>query len=76
MCLRYLRKLARTSAFAGCKRQERLQDAEDWQHSQPSRNNSLLLLEIDDYDCKYQDRTPANQKLFDVSIEHGTPPLE
>ena len=41
-----------------------------------AENDCLLLLEIDDCDCKDQDRAPANQKLFDVSIEHGTPPLE
>jgi hypothetical protein len=41
-----------------------------------AENDCLLLLEIDDCDCKDQDRAPANQQLFDVSIEHGTPPLE
>jgi hypothetical protein len=41
-----------------------------------AENDRLLLLEIDDCDCKDQDRAPANQQLFDVSIEHGTPPLE
>jgi hypothetical protein len=35
-----------------------------------------LLLEIDKCECKYQDRAPANQKLFGISIEHNSPPQE
>jgi hypothetical protein len=31
----------------------------------------LLLAEIDDRECKYQNRGPTNQKLSGVSIDHA-----
>jgi len=74
MCLRYLRNLPELPLLRIANWQERLQEYP--QHSSPAENDSQLLLEIDKCDCKDQDRAPANQKLFDVSIEHGTPPLE
>jgi hypothetical protein len=74
MCLRNLRILPELPLLRIANWQERLQEYP--QHSSPAENDSLLLLKIDECDCKYQDRAPANQKLFDVSIEHGTPPLE
>jgi hypothetical protein len=34
------------------------------------------LSEIDKCNRENQDRAPANQELFDISIEHGQPPAE
>jgi hypothetical protein len=46
----------------------------NWASPVPAEMTVPLSLEIDECECKYQDRTPANQKLFGISIEHNPPP--